>query len=300
MKMRIRGVTIFFILVYTGCALNSFTARIVAYPEIQKPKEKAILLLHGIFGSDKSFGKLKEFLVDDFPDYEVYSLQYWSSWCASLVVPCFQQLHDYDKELADRLIELQNRNIREITIVAHSMGGLISRGALVQLKKQNKLRARIKVILVGTPNAGSSYANRIQTILAPVTLPLTLSSTLLFGLFYERRVLWNNQLHDLLEDTYPIINNYLRDDMAQWHLNFSKNEANSPELYSINGVKDFFGQFSMTDGVVSPGNMWFGNVPVENQYYVPYSHDDEIYVEGKDHQTFLIIKKILQGDKSPL
>jgi len=108
----------------SGCALNSFQATIIPTPPTVTPGSrvlgcdkntgsqqlkvlssanetsptrqpvKTFVLIHGIYGDEKTFGELPFLLACDYKGSSVYTTKYWSSqW-----LPNFQRLKDLGRE----------------------------------------------------------------------------------------------------------------------------------------------------------------------------------------------------------
>ena len=109
-----------------------------------------VLLIHGIFGDTKSItGSLME--VPEFSDAVGFVLAYDYENLASPIKKTAQRLSEY---LADA--GFGSGNDIKLSIVAHSMGGLVARW----LVEQEGAAAYVKqLIFAGTPNAGSEMAH---------------------------------------------------------------------------------------------------------------------------------------------
>jgi pimeloyl-ACP methyl ester carboxylesterase len=113
-------------------------------------KEKAVVLIHGLDDPGKVWQNLGPALVHE--GYDVWQFEY----------PNDQPLADSAEMLFQRLQDLRTNQINHISIVAHSMGGLISRELLTSTTlgyrhaiEQQKVPEVELFIMVGTPNHGS-------------------------------------------------------------------------------------------------------------------------------------------------
>lgn len=108
---------------------------------------KAVVLVHGIFRSSKSFRKLRAHLLKE--EYQVFGFEY----------PSTQVTIADSAEYLRKSIE-SLKGIEEINFVVHSMGGLVVRSYLAG--KQDK---RIKrMVMLGVPNLGAHMADRVTKI----------------------------------------------------------------------------------------------------------------------------------------
>ena len=116
----------------------------------QAPNKGAVVLVHGLDDPGKVWQDLRPALVQE--GYEVWQFEY----------PNDQPLAESAVMLFQELQSLRAEQIAHISIVAHSMGGLISRemltsatlGYLKSVQQQEVPRVDL-FIMVGTPNHGS-------------------------------------------------------------------------------------------------------------------------------------------------
>ncbi len=107
---------------------------------------KAVILVHGIVRSSKSFSRMEERLEDE--GYNVFAFDYPST---RLTIP-------ESAEFLSKCIE-SLEGIDEIYLVVHSMGGLVVRSMLKQ-----KQDPRIKrMVMMGVPNMGAEMADTFKT-----------------------------------------------------------------------------------------------------------------------------------------
>lgn len=122
------------------------------------PNQKSILLVHGINGSPRDFHTL----VDRLPsDYQPLLFHYPSGF----------PLEHSSYVLTNALEELLRRyDIPDLNLIAHSMGGLVSKGMLYQLDEG--LRGQVRnFITLATPFAGH-VAAELGTQWAPTVAPV--------------------------------------------------------------------------------------------------------------------------------
>ena len=105
------------------------------------------------------------------------SYHYWDSWADKMSGPNTVVLgfdHDHTKDtmpnsahvLASRIEELKAQGIQDITIVAHSMGGLVSKGALDEIVRDGHASdfQHIELQAFGTPWGGFAMAESAHII----------------------------------------------------------------------------------------------------------------------------------------
>ena len=116
----------------------------------QPSKDSAVVLIHGLDDPGKVWQNLRPALVQK--EYDVWQFEY----------PNDQPLAESAELLFQELQALKTQRINRISIVAHSMGGLISRELLTSpiLGYRDAMAQKIVpevdlLIMVGTPNHGS-------------------------------------------------------------------------------------------------------------------------------------------------
>ena len=116
----------------------------------QSLRDKAVVLIHGLDDPGKVWQNLRPALVQE--DYDVWQFEY----------PNDQPLAESAEMLFLELKTLKTERINRISIVAHSMGGLITRELLTSTTfdyrsaiTQQKVPEVDQFIMVGTPNHGS-------------------------------------------------------------------------------------------------------------------------------------------------
>ena len=119
-----------------------------------------IIFVHGLGGKpEKTWGKFTQLLTADdfFKDFKIEYYPYTTSLIKFFPWSIFPKI----QHLADGLRTFINNRTTfddKITIVTHSMGGLIARKYLVEeIKNKNKLKVK-KILLFATPNKGSQLA----------------------------------------------------------------------------------------------------------------------------------------------
>lgn len=110
---------------------------------------KAVVCIHGIIRSSKSFHRMSERLKKE--GYSVFGFDYPSTRIP--ITEAADYLHSALKSL---------EGIDEINLVVHSMGGLVVR---CYLSKQSDERIR-RMVMLGVPNQGAEMANIGQGLFA--------------------------------------------------------------------------------------------------------------------------------------
>lgn len=111
-----------------------------------------VLLLHGIFRSKDSFGPMTKALRA--AGYEAHGVNYPSTR---------QSLEDHADQVEALLERLED--VRQVSFVTHSMGGIVARVLLA--RKDRPWRQRIAVnrlVMIGTPNRGAEIATRLDQL----------------------------------------------------------------------------------------------------------------------------------------
>ncbi len=113
----------------------------------------SVVLVHGLDDPGKVWQNLAPALAEE--GYDVWQFEY----------PNDQPLTDSAQLFFDELTRLRTSGIERIALVAHSMGGLISRELLTSPKieyraflAKNQVPVVEKLIMIGTPNHGSQLA----------------------------------------------------------------------------------------------------------------------------------------------
>jgi pimeloyl-ACP methyl ester carboxylesterase len=114
-------------------------------------RQRSVVLIHGLDDPGKVWQELTPALVHE--GYDVWQFEY----------PNDQPLRESAVLFFEELQKLRSKDIAQIAIVAHSMGGLISRELLTSetidyhASLQRQMVPRVDLlIMVGTPNHGSS------------------------------------------------------------------------------------------------------------------------------------------------
>jgi pimeloyl-ACP methyl ester carboxylesterase len=113
---------------------------------------KVMLFVHGIFSSPKTFTPLLE---DHFQDSE------WDDWfCYGFHYDFHQPIPESGSQLAEKLTsQFGSFSEVEVTLICHSMGGLVGRLALLQ--KGDELPFVKRLVMLGTPNHGTLHSARL-------------------------------------------------------------------------------------------------------------------------------------------
>ena len=113
--------------------------------ELPAMQGRAVILVHGIIRSSKSFAKMESVLRDS--GYHVFGFDYPST---RVEIPASA---DYLHQVIDSL-----EGITEINLVGHSMGGLVIRS---YLKDHRDPRIK-RLVMLGVPNQGARMASLLQ------------------------------------------------------------------------------------------------------------------------------------------
>ncbi len=110
-----------------------------------------VLVIHGIFSQTRLLGAsdkpLKDFLTENGYNVLTFNYKYWES------------NFDNGVTLAQRIMALTNSDM-PLTIVCHSMGGLVTRWALNYLAANGKSNLIEKVVFLSTPNRGGKMGSK--------------------------------------------------------------------------------------------------------------------------------------------
>ena len=130
----------------------------VYFTEEYDPDRIPVLFVHGIMGFPQEFEKLVDEL--DRTRFQAWFYFYPSGF----------GLNGISDHLADLLRELQVRHdFDEIAIVAHSMGGLVSRGAILKYFSDTQREDVEIFVSINSPFGGSVAAKRTED--APIEIP---------------------------------------------------------------------------------------------------------------------------------
>ncbi len=162
--------------------------KLIANPENKKPEnvrakvaqsQKILLYIHGIIGDTESLiGSVQQAKIGEQPINEIYDLVLTFDY-ENLNTRIEENAHDLRQSL--EAVGLSANHGKELHIIAHSMGGLISRW-FIEREGGNKIVQHL--IMLGTPNAGSPWSkvqdlafallgmglNQLSTIAPPITI----------------------------------------------------------------------------------------------------------------------------------
>ena len=127
-------------------------ADIAAQKGLSPMKGKAVILIHGIIRSSKSFHKMGNALRED--GYLVVGFDYPSTR---------MKLEESVKFLKSTIDSLEG--VDQIDLVCHSMGGLLVRTYFQVAKEESDPRIH-RLIMMGTPNQGAEMADLLKKNLA--------------------------------------------------------------------------------------------------------------------------------------
>jgi pimeloyl-ACP methyl ester carboxylesterase len=167
MRRASAGVLIVLVSLSLGCASTTEAPHAVSDYRGERNRENVVVFIHGVLGSPESSWRnastgayFPDLLQADLgSDYSIYLVRYVTPATASAsTIP----------EIAERELQRLKDNAvlsahHRVTIVAHSMGGLIAKRMLVQLNRGNRetldLLDRVKgVIFLSTPAQGAPIA----------------------------------------------------------------------------------------------------------------------------------------------
>ena len=276
--------------IYNTSSANDEVANLLL--ELYRPP---VLFVHGIWANSNSFtsldvslnasGKYDLFQTVDC-DYEDSNDENFEA-NVKVINDCI--------EGKTGIIELYNSMgiaIGKVDIIAHSMGGILSRLYLQEEQSNNKLH---KLITINTPHAGSQMANYI------IDTPPNLRNELLCGYILPAsgRSCYNGAVHDLRVNSQAIINlNSTIEPIVPSHTIGSYVTFDLFELFDFsfllemlssglnkNDLSDIFNN-QKHDGIVALGSQLGGLVPSASTVF-----------EDKDHiqilKETLLINKVL-------
>ncbi|MEO0775383.1 MAG: caspase family protein [Bacteroidota bacterium] len=111
---------------------------------------KILLLIHGIIGNTKSMARNLRFLLDQKHYDLILTFDY-----ENLNEELEKTAQEFSKALKG--VGLNARDGKTLDIVAHSMGGLVSRQMIERVRKGDRLVDRL--LMFGTPNGGSAFGS---------------------------------------------------------------------------------------------------------------------------------------------
>lgn len=293
-------------------SLNPFSAALISEPDIETSPPrygKVVFLLHGWHGDPSSFGDLAGLLQRDrIETHAVYSLSYWSN----LLGPNFRKIEDFGESLTDLLeTTIHRHNLTEVAIVAHSMGGLIARDALLRLRERGLAppHVTIRLILVTTPTRGADLAIWYDRVIGGITAPVTFVSSLLGSVFgLHTSLVWDRQAHDMRH--LNVVNHqpmlppvFIADQTVRWHDQVKSNTRPAPHLFAVIGVPTANNQSPPDarehDSIVRAVDVPFNHVPMERRCYVAQRHWDGIAnITTRAHPVYGMINTMLDADLS--
>ena len=227
--------------------------------------KKLILFIHGLGGSDETWGEFETFIKADssFNAFDIKFYGYRSSLfrsknivslfskIVSLIIP--QQRLPKIQDVAELLkteIEERYSSYDDIYLVTHSMGGLVARKYLYDmLKSKSNLQVK-KLMLYAVPNNGSDWAR--------------------FSTLYK-----HEQIEQLDRDSDFI--QYLNKEVENINL-----EKYMDVLYVIGKYDDVVNE--------SSAKGYWGNTKVKS---LPNSHTDIVKPKDSDDLSFLVLKNFL-------
>lgn len=138
--------------IYTSFGMQPYSA-VQEFAAVSEDRYPDIVLIHGLDDPGKIWMNLA-------PTLAAHSRRVWI-----MSYPNDQPVTDSAQFFSAEMAELRTRGIKSVAIVAHSMGGLVSREMLTDPRidyigrmKSGRLPAVVSLIMVGTPNNGSEIA----------------------------------------------------------------------------------------------------------------------------------------------
>jgi pimeloyl-ACP methyl ester carboxylesterase len=113
--------------------------------------DKVIVFIHGIFSSHVTFEPLVAGLVERAHDLVHYGMYYFD-------YEFYQTIPASGRELATTLSAAFPKQKPHVTLVGHSMGGLVARTALLQAGDLGMVK---RLVMLGTPNHGALHTARM-------------------------------------------------------------------------------------------------------------------------------------------
>jgi esterase/lipase len=120
-------------------------------PIERTPSPRALVLVHGIFSSHATFEPLVAGLRSADPELELWDAYYFD-------YDFHRTIPESGAALAQTLQAAFPEAKPEITLVGHSMGGLVSRAALLQHGDLGMVK---RLVMLGTPNHGTLHTARL-------------------------------------------------------------------------------------------------------------------------------------------
>lgn len=157
-------------------------------------KKKAILFVHGLNGSEKTWKNFKNLIDSDKSlNYKVYFYEFPSSLVR--IIPFVQDKYGSPRALSGGLktyIDVKLEKYDEVVLVGHSLGGILIKKYLVDQKVSNSPTKVKKVMFYAVPQEGSGVANA--------------ASQISFGHGHLKQLSKNSEFLDTLNDTWAISN----------------------------------------------------------------------------------------------
>ena len=165
-KQRLNATCIVFFITITGC-LTDKTSSVPAFSFLHTPvaSQKLIVFVHGFTGDP--FATWTNESGVSWPDLikEDEQLRDFTVWVHRYDTPLLQQTSTLEETATRFLRQLKDERafdkFKEIYLIAHSMGGLVVKRALVDLNRESQIDSlrKIKaVLLISTPSQGTSHA----------------------------------------------------------------------------------------------------------------------------------------------
>lgn len=135
---------------------------IVIHARSRRIAKSLVLFVHGLTGHRYGYwGNIPRFVLEDLPTADVGLYFYRTAWKRFGLFKSID-LEEEAEVLANALQQL--RLYKAVTIVGHSMGGLLAKAAIVDLinrRRKNTLRQVAGLVLMACPQLGSSRVPRL-------------------------------------------------------------------------------------------------------------------------------------------
>jgi pimeloyl-ACP methyl ester carboxylesterase len=193
---------------------------IEAWPEVQNPPPKnAVVFVHGIFSShETAFIEFYNALRRDLPNSRYYYFDYkWGD-----------ALEDNGDRLGKQLEEKFKGDNRTVTLICHSMGGLVARLAILS----RQLDCVKTVFLLGTPNLGAVSTAQLGVM----TQFLRLSCAVVAGTFIKKQGVTD------LTNAYAILQKYRHQRLRARGIDY----VSIPGCY-FHAERSLFANYSVTE-----------------------------------------------------
>ena len=138
--------------------VNDYDDDIDTLTEVVEGADKILLILHGIIGNTESMAGFSQQILSDEQSIAAHYDCVLTFDYENLNAPIQKTAEILKQKLA--AIGLDNQHKKQLDLVAHSMGGLVSR-CFIEFNQGNEIVN--KLVMLGTPNGGSQIAQTVST-----------------------------------------------------------------------------------------------------------------------------------------